>query len=450
MKGQSLAKWAKLLKIDEPNDSPVIAVEVDSRKVKRGALFFALKGEKFDGHDYLKEVAEKGAVGAIVSKKFQGEISGFPLLRVDDVVEALHLFAKEEINQHHCKIVGVTGSVGKTTTKEFIAKLLEGKFCVAKTPGNANSQVGFPLSLLNQDAEEEVLVAEMGMSHQGEITKLVDIAPPDVAVITKVALAHSEFFLDGLDGIAAAKAEILAHPKTGFAIINASAAQFECVMNNGSCKKKVYGVGDESDQSDWKLRIFPDGLRLEDGKSFSPLFSLPFKASHLCENFLAAAAVARHFGLSWEEIIVRAQMLRGYKMRFEVIERNGIVIINDSYNANPTSMRAALSNLPKPEKGCQTIAVIGEMKELGKFSEKSHREIGQFALECVDRLLCYGKGCSPMMEIFSEANRPAEFFHALNDLKERLFQIAKPGDVVLLKGSNGNKLWRIIDEEDLH
>jgi len=450
MKKQSLANWAKLLKIKEMSESLVEAVEADSRKVKKGTLFFALKGEKVDGHNYLKEVAEKGAVGAVVSKDFQGTIPELSLLRVDDVLAALHLFAKEKMAQLRCKIVGVTGSVGKTTTKEYIATLLEGKFRVAKTQGNANSQVGFPLSLLNQDIEEAVLIAEMGMSLPGEITKLVDIAPPDVAVITGLALAHVEFFPDGLDGIAAAKAEILAHPKTGLAIINSYAAQFDVIMNKGSCKKKVYGLGCENRQMDWSLRISPDGLRLAEGENFSPLFSLPFKASHLCENFLAAVAVARHFGLSWEEIIAQAQLLKGYKMRFETIDRGGIVIINDAYNANPTSMRAAISNLPKPKSGCQTIAVIGEMQWLGKFSDESHREIGQLALECVDQLMCYGKACAPMMEIFSEAKRPAEFFHTLNDLKKRLFQIAKPGDVVLLKGSNGNKLWRVIDEEDPH
>ncbi|HEX4840153.1 MAG TPA: Mur ligase family protein, partial [Rhabdochlamydiaceae bacterium] len=192
----------------------------DSREVKKGDLFFALKGAHFDAHGFLKEVASRGAVAAVVDASYLGENFGLPLLKVQDVVEALHQLAKTVQALRHQRIVAVTGSVGKTTTKEFIATLLSQKYTVFKTPGNNNSQVAFPTAILNADGKEEFFVAEMAMSAAGQIRKLVDIAPPEVAVVTKIGHTHIEFFADGFEGIAAAKAEILSHPKTAHAVLN--------------------------------------------------------------------------------------------------------------------------------------------------------------------------------------------------------------------------------------
>lgn len=416
----------------------------DSRDVKPGDLFFAMKGERVDGHFYLNEIAAKGAIGAVVSKDYNGAEFGLTLIRVENVLESLHLLAKAVHALRKVRVVGVTGSVGKTTTKEFIATLLEGKFRVGKTPGNANSQVGVPLSILNSSGNEEVLVLEMGMSLPHEIEKLVNIAPPEVSIITKIALAHAAFFPDGLEGIAAAKAEILSHPLTRLSVLNHQVAGFSSVHMR-TCLKMTYGL--EEEKSNCEYTLCREGLEYfvkEKGDKTS-LFTLPFSATHLCENFIGAAAVARAMGMQWPEIIRQADKLKVFKRRFERVDREGVVFINDSYNANATSMKAALTNLPVPRTGRKRIAVLGAMKELGEHTEKCHLDVAMIALENIDYLLCLGEECAPMVDVFQKAQKPVEYFDELDALKRRVFEIAQEGDVVLLKGSNSKKLWMVLE-----
>jgi len=412
----------------------------DSREVKKGDLFFALKGAHFDAHGFLKEVASRGAAAAVVDASYLGESFGLPLLKVQDVVQALHQLAKAVQALRRQRIVAVTGSVGKTTTKEFITTLLSKKYSVFKTPGNSNSQVAFPTAILNADGKEEFFVAEMAMSAAGQIRKLVEIAPPEIAVVTKIGHANIEYFADGFEGIAAAKAEILSHPKTAHAVLNRQVLSYGAFQKEISAKKSIFAV--DPDQGDYVLE---EGWTIKEGESSSQSFRLPFSATHLCEDFIAAASVARILGLSWEEIISGAHHLKTVDKRFEKIERNGFVIINDCYNASPESMEAALSNLPSPSFGGKTIAVFGEMVDLGAYSEQKHRDVAHFASKKIDHFLCYGKGCLPMFDIFNKEGKPAEFFKDLKQLKAMLFEISKPGDVVLIKGSRSNKLWQILD-----
>ncbi len=437
MKGERLAALARMLGISEESEAVVRGYEIDSRKIEPGQLFFALKGEKVDGHAFLEQAAAKEAAGAVVSQGYRGSDFGLTLIRVGDVLAALQELARQVCARSAYKIIGVTGTVGKTTTKEFIATLLEGRFRVGKTPGNANTQTGVPLAILNAEGGEELLVLEMGMTQRGEIEKLVSIAPPDVVFLNKIALGHAEFFPDGLKGIAAAKAEILSHPKTQLAILHVQTCQFDEVMQAGACKKLIFGAGD------YLLHQTEKGYQIEERGDLSPLFSLPFQATHLIENFLGSAAVARSFGLSWEEIIERAQRLAAFKQRFERIEKGGVIYIDDSYNANPESMRAALANLPS---GKKRIGVLGAMRELGAYTESCHREIAAFALDYLDELFCYGQECLPMVEVFAQAGRSVALFRDLNVLRSHLAQIAQPGDVVLVKGSNSNGLWRLLEE----
>jgi UDP-N-acetylmuramoyl-tripeptide--D-alanyl-D-alanine ligase len=416
----------------------------NSHEVVAGDLFFALKGEKVDGHTYLKEVAEKGAIGAVVSKDYRGEEFSLNLIRVDHVLSSLQGLAKTVHGRRSVRVIGVTGSVGKTTTKEFIATLLEGKFQVGKTPGNANSQVGIPLAILNSEGNEEVFVMEMGMSMPHEIEKLIDIAPPEISIITKIALAHAAFFPDGLEGIAAAKAEILSHPTTRLAILNHQVALFPS-LQQVNCLKMTFGLEEDGKGSDFVLcRESVNFYVKEKGERTLP-FALPFTASHLCENFIGAAAVARALGMGWSEIIAQVQKLTVYKRRFERVEKEGITFINDSYNANSTSMKAALSNLPIPAAGKKRIAVLGAMKELGAYTEQSHYEVAIIALSYVDYLLCLGEECITMVDLFQKAGRPVEHFLEFDSIKTRVFELAEKGDVVLLKGSNSKKLWQILE-----
>lgn len=427
-----------------PTTGKVHGFKQDSREVFPGDLFFALKGEKVDGHDFLKEVAAKGATGAIVSKDYPGEGFGLKLIAVENVIESLQKLAKVVHLKRSVRVVGVTGSVGKTTTKEFIATILENKFRVRKTPGNANSQVGVPLSILNSEGNEEIFVMEMGMSLPHEIEKLIDIAPPEVCMITKIALSHAAFFPQGLEGIAAAKAEILSHPRTCLGILNHQVAQFSAVQKS-PCLKMTYGLEAEADQSDFVLCREGQNFYAKEVGGRTSTFSLPFAASHLCENFIGAASVARALGMQWSEIIPQAQKLTVYTRRFEKVERDGVVFINDSYNANLTSMKAALSNLPLPRTGKKRIAVLGAMKELGMYTEQSHYEVAEIALSHIDYLLCLGEECAPMVTLFEKEGRCVEHFLEFDSIKKRIFELAEEGDVVLLKGSNSKKLWQILE-----
>jgi UDP-N-acetylmuramoyl-tripeptide--D-alanyl-D-alanine ligase len=438
------AQIVEWLECNIPVSGHVRGFKQDSRSVLRGELFFALKGEKVDGHAFLHEAAAKGAIGAVVSKDYRGEEFDLALLRVENVIASLQRLAKIVHAKRSERVIGVTGSVGKTTTKEFIATLLEGKFRIAKTPGNANSQVSVPLSILNSEGTEEIFVMEMGMSLPGEIERLVDIAPPEICIITKIALAHAEFFPDGLESIAAAKAEILSHPATRLGILNHQVAQFAAAQRC-SCQKMTFGLETEGSDSDFVLCREGLNFYVKEREGRTSAFALPFTASHLCENFIGAATVAKAFGMHWSEIIPQARKLTAYMRRFEKVEKHGIIFINDSYNANPTSVSAALANLPRPRSGKKRIAVLGAMKELGPFTEQSHYEVAEFALSHIDYLLCLGEECATMAELFQKEGRPVEHFLEFDSLKQRVFELAEEGDVVLLKGSNSKKLWRILE-----
>jgi UDP-N-acetylmuramoyl-tripeptide--D-alanyl-D-alanine ligase len=434
------AQIAQWLNCQERPSGKVRGFKQDSRDVLPGDLFFALKGEKVDGHCYLQEVASKGAIGAVVNTDYSGEHFGLTLLAVPDVMAGLHTLAKTVHALRNVRVVGVTGSVGKTTVKEFIATLLAGKYRVNKTPGNANSQVGVPLSILNSSGEEEIFVLEMGMTGRHEIEKLVNIAPPEVAVITKLALAHALFFPDGLKGIAAAKGEIFSHPHTRHRILSRETAQYFAPDPSFST------FGSEAEEVDLALCHTAEGYHIREKTERTPSFALPFTASHLSENFTAAFAVARAMEMHSSEILPQIPHLKVFKRRFEKVEHRGIVFLNDSYNANAVSMRAALLNLPKPIPGGKRVAVLGAMKELGPFTEDCHREVAEVALSSIDHLLCLGEECLTMVDIFKKAGKPAEYFEALEPLKCRVFELAAAGDVVLLKGSNSKKMWLILED----
>lgn len=412
-------------------------VAIDSRKVKPRGVFFALPGDRVAGEGFLSEVAARGGEIAVVQTGYQGESFGLELVRVDNVLATLHSLAGQIFAGRQVQVVGVTGSVGKTTTKEFIATLLAEKFSVEKTPLSCNAQATFPLAILNSDRTGSVFVMEMGMSFPGEIGRLVQMAPPDIAFIGKIALAHAENFDEGLEGIARAKGEILSHSKTRLAVIHGESVKFAPL--NVKIPKITYGQGDyvlQGDSAGWRI--------LERGTS-SPEFQFPFEASHLRENFLGAVAVARALGMSWEEILRALPKLALLPGRFERIERGGVVFMNDSYNASPTSVRAALENLPVPKGAGRRIGVLGEITHLGRFSEKEHRDLGSFALDWLDVLFCLGTRAGPAFEAFRAGGREGELFVDLEQLKGSLFSLIRPGDVVLIKGSHSKEMWRLLE-----
>ncbi len=415
MKQSSIQEIAKVV---------VSGYAIDSKQVQEGNLFFALPGKKANGWQFLKEVALKKAAFAVVPQDYQGESFGLQLFFVEDVQLALQQLAAMAFLHRKEKVVAITGSVGKTTTKEFIAYLLSGKYRVFKTEGSFNSQLSFPLSILNLKGEFDLLVLEMGMSQPKELEKLVHIAPPDIAVVTRIALAHAAFFLDGIRGIAKAKAEIFSHPKTKLAIISCQAHEFVEIAEAAKCEKQLYSMDDP----------------------ILKTVTLPFAASHLQENFVAAYRVCKALGMTDEEICARAKELKPYPLRFEIVKKEGIVFVKDCYNANPESMRAALLNLPLPEPSKRRVGILGSMVELGPYSEMSHHQIGELALDRLEMLLCLGADCQPMVDLFKKAGKSAELFSSLDLLKTKMEECIQKGDVVLIKGSKIHQLWKLLED----
>lgn len=434
MLNQPLSEIAKTLNLYTSKRLCVRGFAIDSRKVARKGLFFAVKGETVDGHDFLQDVAAKGACAAVVDASYTGSDFGMVLLRVESVEKALHTLAKLAFSKRQEQVVAITGSMGKTTTKEFLATLLESKYRVFKTAGNQNTQLTVPLAILNLDREYDVLVLEMGMNEHGQIRKLVEIAPPDIAMVTRIAPAGLIDLEGGLDAIARAKSEIFSHSKTRLGVISSQAATFDSVLYGGNLPKRIYG-----EEGDDQLVVVEGGVRIGD----SPVFRLSFSASHLLENFLGAVSVCRVLGLSWHEIGSKVALLKPFENRFEMIEKEGVTFIQDSYNANPDSVMAALNNLPK-KKG-KVIGVLGAMPDLGKTSSLYHAKIGAEAAKHLDQLFCIGEDAKAMVRAFSEAGKPASFAVELSEIKKALNALVEPGDVVLIKGGNFLKLWTLLE-----
>lgn len=412
----------------------------DSREVKSGDLFFALKGQRSDAHAFLSQVADKGAAGAVVQNDYAGPSYGLALFPVSDVLHTLQMLARDWLAHCGARVVAVTGSVGKTTTKEFIAALLRQKYKVASSPGNSNSQVGLPLSILNNVKEtDQILVQEMGMSEAGQLSRLIAIAPPEVAVLTMVALVHACNF-DSLKAIALAKGEIFGSPQTKLGILLKECDSYEEVCRIGTCPKITFSIKDPAADYYLGKELFVEG------KFAMAVGELPVPGEHNRQNLLAAIAVAGYFDLDREEIAKGVRTLVLPERRLQLVEKNGVRFINDSYNASTVSMKASFETLPKPAKGNKTVAVLGEMLELGEFSEMCHREVGEAALNVVDNLICYGPGCRPLAACWQAANKPVAWTCDRAEMMKLIKETVKPGDVVLLKGARANELWKVLEE----
>jgi UDP-N-acetylmuramoyl-tripeptide--D-alanyl-D-alanine ligase len=415
---------------------------IDSRKVERGDLFFALPGERTDGHRFLKEAAAAGAQAAVVREGYEGESYGLTLLRVGDVAEGLRSLARASLEEKRPFVVGITGSVGKTTCKEFTAALLAGKWRVSKPEGSYNTQLTVPLTILNREWEAEVLVLEMGMSAPGGIRRLLEVVEPDLAVLTKVALAHAEHFGDGLEGIAREKGTIFQGARTKTKVFDAAFLGYEAAREVGE-KRVSFSI--EAPSADYWLFPWEGKWAVDERGVRACALDLPFQESHLVHNLLAAMAVAREMGMGWHEIEARLGGLQLPKMRFEQIAKGGVLFVNDAYNANPASMRAALCHIPQPQEGGKRIGVLGAMRELGQFSEEAHAEVGRLAQKCVDCLFVLGKEAKGMAEAFAESKKPMEYCESHAELVEKLKGVLRPGDVVLLKGSRSLEMERVLE-----
>lgn len=420
---------------------------IDSRIAVPGELFFAVSAKR-DGHDYIRAAAEKGAAGAVVSRPVASPAPGFGLVETADTVAALQDLARAALARRPVKIVGITGSVGKTTAKEFTAALLSRRFRVLRSEGNFNNHLGLALSLLRIEPEHETAVLEMGMSAAGEILALTRIAPPDVAVITNVSPVHTQFF-GSLDDVARAKREILDGAAQGaVAVLNGDDPRVLKMAAGWTGRTVTFGLGRNCDvrAEDIRRRGY-EGLELTliyGGQKGRVRF--PFVNEALVSNLLAAAAVSLAFGLGLEDIQPAIPALRPLSMRGILEEAGGIRLYDDSYNSNPRALEAALvslAGLPAERK----VAVLADMLELGEGEKEFHLQAGKsLAGAGWDVLVAVGPLAAEIAEGAAGAGMRESAIHLFPDsdaAAERIMDIVGPGDLVLVKGSRGMRMEKI-------
>lgn len=453
MKAMTMAQAAVAMEAEILQGDPnrvISSVCIDTRKIKPGELFFALKGERFDGHEFVSRAAEAGAAGVVLERPVPGLPPELVVLRANDSLAGLQSLARHNREQYNIPVVGVTGSSGKTTTKDMVAAVLGVKMPVLKTIGNFNNEIGLPLTLLDIDPHHRAVVAEMAMRGLGEIDALCQIARPTGAVITNIGEAHFER-LGSVENIARAKGEILDHiPAEGFAILNGESPFMEREARR--CKGRVlfYGMSGGMD-------IIARDIRLESGGNhFVAHFGgqqlelfVPIAGRHNVMNALAALGVGWQLGLSGDEIARGLANIVLTGMRLEVKEVNGITIINDAYNANPSSAKAALQVLKEAAAGRRTVAVLGNMLELGERAVSGHREVGEAAAGAgVQQLLTVGGLARHIADGASSAGLPSGKIYPCENnagAVEILQKLLQPGDVVLVKGSRGMKMEEIVN-----
>jgi UDP-N-acetylmuramoyl-tripeptide--D-alanyl-D-alanine ligase len=431
----------------------VRAYSIDSRTVGAGELFFAVKGERLDGHDFVEQALGKGAVAAVVRKdQLVRYRERTRLLAVEDTLAALQTLATAVRKLWGKPLVAVTGSAGKTTTKEAIAHVLSTRFRVLKSDGNFNNHFGLPLMLLKLEPEFDVAVIEMGMSHAGEIRALAKIARPEIGVVTNVAPVHLEFF-DSLAGIARAKYELVESlPANGTAVLNGDDEYVSQFGRNFKGKVVMYGTRAAADVRAENIRS--NGAA---GTDFDVVIGsvrehtkLPLVGEHNVLNALAAVAVGLERGLTPSEAAkslatIAAADKRGQVLQIGDITVGTITVINDCYNSNPKAMEAMVDALAAME-ARRRIVVAGEMLELGPAGEEMHRQVGRHIAEKkIDVLLGVRGLAQAAVDAAKQAGIRAEFVAGPEEAGEWLAREARDGDVVLVKGSRGVKLEKALE-----
>jgi UDP-N-acetylmuramoyl-tripeptide--D-alanyl-D-alanine ligase len=427
---------AKLEKGD--GTTSIERISTDSRTLKKGELFVALRGENFDGHKFVEDVAKSGAAGAIVDPKWKGKVpSKFAIIRASDTLLAYQNLAANYRKSLSLKVVAITGSNGKTSTKDFCASVLARKFRVTKTQGNFNNHVGLPRTILDATSEHEIGVWEIGMNHPGEVAPLAKIAAPDAAIITNIGVAHIEF-MGSREAIAQEKGSLAeAVGSEGTVILNADDPFSEGIAKRSRARVVFAGI------SNGALRAI-DIQQSSQGSEFTILegahrcrAQLSVPGLHMVQNALLAAAAGRAFGVLLEECAIGLATAPLTKARLQIKEINGVQFLDDSYNANPDSMKAALRTLMELDADGKRIAVLGEMRELGAETQRGHEEVGQEAAALgVDQVI----GIGEMGGIISGAAKKAGLeksnsVGSTSEAADLLIDIAEPGDLVLVKGS---------------
>jgi UDP-N-acetylmuramoyl-tripeptide--D-alanyl-D-alanine ligase len=423
------------------NSNAFTGVSIDSRTIREGELFIALKGSRFDGHNFLNEALDKGS-GALVNFPPVEPVKGKTIIYVDDTLKALQGIARYLRLRRDIPVIGITGSNGKTTTKELIASILATKYRVLKNIANLNNHIGLPLSLTRINDTDEVVVLEMGASGPGEIKELCEIAVPNYGVLTNISQAHLEGFKD-LETIRKTKLELLDY--ISVAVVNADdpfmmegirTDKFKCCLIR-------YGIKNSAEIRATDIRLYEKGsiFNLHTGENGYIEVYPKISGMFNIYNLLAAASVGYLFNIGLLNLKNAIDSFTGLPMRLEFTELNGVKIINDVYNANPASMEEAIKELVRVKKG-RIIAVLGDMLELGSYGEEAHRRLGRLMSGFpIDIFIAVG----PLMSFAAlEFNGSVYKLQSAVEAGKLLRDICKKGDTVLIKGSRGMNMERVL------
>mgnify|MGYP001080100912 FL=1 len=430
-------------------DAQAVQVSTDSRSIPPGCLFIPLEGERFDGHSFINSALEAGAAGCLTARERENYLPGKFYVKVRSTQRALWELARYYKRLFPIPFIAVTGSVGKTTTKDMTAAVLGARFRVHKTEGNFNNDIGVPLTLLKLEKRHEVCVVELGMDHAGEIDNLARLVEPDMALITNIGDAHIEN-LGSRENIFKAKCEIFPHlKKGGLAILNGDDPLLATLRGALPQRTVFVGAGEGLDYAARDLSSDGAGHLFCRVKTPRSQFeaNIPALGSHMIYPTLMAAAAAEALGMAPDEIVRGIGAFLPTKMRMNIVRCKGdIVILNDAYNANPQSMRAAAAVLGDAQ-GRRKVAVVGDMKELGPGSEQFHRAVGgYFAQAGTDRLIAVGDMARFMAEGARDAGLgQADWFPTLDAARNALSREVRAGVTILVKASRSMAFEKIVD-----
>ena len=417
---------------------------IDSRTLNPGDCFFAIPGPSYDGHNYVAQVFEHGASAAIVERQIES-VNGRQMV-VPDTVAALEQLGRAARERWTGTCIAITGSAGKTTTKDAIAALVSVQCRTGRTVGNLNNHLGVPLSILRLPDDARIAVLELGMNHAGEIRKLAQIAKPGIGVVTNVGWAHTENFVDGIEGVALAKRELIEElPSNGVAVLNADDSRVRKFAAVHPGRSILFGFAEDAEVRAENVELSGNGARF---RCLGVDFECPLAGRHGVSNVLAGIATARALDIAPERLRDAVRSLTIGRMRGETLEYNNVTVINDCYNANPEAMRSMIELL-RETPARRRIAVLGEMLELGREAEALHRNIGQFAAEQgVDALVGVRGAARFMVDEAVKSgmsDSAAQFFDSPEEAGDFVREFVRPGDAVLFKGSRGVQVERALE-----
>ena len=427
-------------------------VNTDSRSIKAGELFVALSGENFDGHNYCAKALELGAAGVVISHDVAGLPQNAVIIKVDDTLKAYQLIAKAwRDKQKNLKVVAVTGSNGKTSTKDLIAACLAVKYNVVKTEANFNNEIGLPKTLLNIKPDTEIAVVEMGMRGLGQIRALCELASPDVAVVTNVGETHMEL-LGSMENIAKAKGEIVEDlTAQQFAVLNNDDAFVRAMADKTAAQAVTYGCGEDACVRAENVVLNADGSEFDcvcARTGEREHIVLPLLGEHNVYNALAAIGVAVTFNVPLAQVKTALKDIKLTGKRQEFVQIGAVTVINDAYNASPASMASALKTLHavKSAKGGRAVAVLADMLELGALSQSAHAEVGEMAAaEGVDVLITYGEEAVNIGKAAQKGGVKTFICKDRAEAAKILSGVVRNNDIILLKGSHSMHVDGLID-----